>query len=171
MENIYNDSDYLNIVNDILYNNEFRRIDTSIHHGLSRLDHSLRVSYYSYVICKLLRLKYREVARAGLLHDFFVTSDLTEKQRSVSAFIHPKLAVYNASSNFNISKIEEDIIVAHMFPLVPYKIPKYMESWIVSCVDKIVALYEFSFSYGTKAFSKVPSAYVALLLLAFRFGL
>ena len=171
MENIYNDNNYLSLVNDILYNNEFRRIDDSIHHGQSRLDHSLRVSYYSYRICKKMKLNYKKVARAGLLHDFFVTSDLTKNEQRISAFVHPKKALENAKSNFEISELEQDIIIAHMFPLIPNKIPKYMESWIVSMVDKAVAAYEFSFSYGTKALAKLPNAYVVLFLLLFRFGL
>ena len=171
MESIYNDNSYLNIVNDILYNKEFERIDGNIHHGQSRLDHSLRVSYYSYKVCKLLKLDYKKVARAGLLHDFFVTNDLTDREKRISAFIHPKKALENATNNFDLSELEKDIIIAHMFPLVPNKIPKFMESWIVSIVDKIVATYEFSYSYGAKAFSKVPSTYVILFLLLFRFGL
>ena len=56
MKKIYNDNEYLNIVDDILYNKEFRKIDGSVHHGLSRLDHSLRVSYYSYRLSKILLL-------------------------------------------------------------------------------------------------------------------
>ena len=171
MEKIYNDNNYLNIVNDILYNKEFRKIAESIHHGQSRLDHSLRVSYYSYLICKLLKLDYTKTARAGLLHDFFVTSDLSKKEQKISAFIHPKKALENATNNFNLSELEKDIIVAHMFPLVPNKIPKFLESWIVSGVDKVIATYEFSYSYGWKAMSKLPNAYVIALLLLFRFGL
>lgn len=171
MDKIYNDNSYLNIVDDILYNNEFKRIDGSIHHGQSRLDHSLRVSYFSYKVCKAMKLDYKKVARAGLLHDFFVTGDLTKKERLVSAFVHPKKALENATNNFEISELEKDIIIAHMFPLIPNKIPKFLESWIVSIVDKIVAMYEFSYSYGSKAFAKVPSTYAILFLLLFRFGL
>ena len=171
MDRIYKDNNYLKIVDDILYNQEFRRIDGSVHHGLSRLDHSLRVSYYSYIVCKILRLNYIDVARAGLLHDFFVTSDLTKKEQRISAFVHPRIALDNATNNFKLSELEKNIIVAHMFPLVPNIIPKYLETWIVSMVDKAVATYEFSYSYGWKAMAKVPSTYVVLFLLTFRFGL
>jgi len=168
MKKIYNDNDYLNIIDDILYNNEFKKIDSSIHHGLSRLDHSLRVSYYSYKLSKILFLDYKEVARAGLLHDFFVTKELSRKERTISAFVHPKKALANSTKFFNLSEKEKNIIEAHMFPLVPNKIPKYMESWIVSLVDKIVASYEFSYSYGSKALCKLPNAYVVSLLLLLR---
>lgn len=168
MKNIYNDNEYLNIVDDILYNKEFRKIDGSVHHGLSRLEHSLRVSYYSYKLSKILLLNTKEVARAGLLHDFFVTKEMTRKERTISAFVHPKKALANAEENFTLSEREKNIIEAHMFPLVPHKIPKYMESWLVSFVDKIVATYEFTYSYGSKALCKLPNAYVITLLLLLR---
>ncbi len=168
MKNVYNDNAYLNIIEDILYNKEFRKIDLSIHHGLSRLEHSLRVSYYSYKISKFLLLDYKEVARAGLLHDFFVTSELSRKEKIISAFIHPKKALQNANDNFYLTDKEKNIIEAHMFPLVPNKIPRYMEAWIVSFVDKAVATYEFSYSYGAKALCKLPNAYVVSLLLLLR---
>ena len=171
MENIYNDSDYLNIVDDILYNNEFKKIDSSVHHGLSRLDHSLRVSYYSYKISKIFFLNYKEVARAGLLHDFFISKGTDPKERTISMFVHPKKALKNSNKLFNLSEKEKNIIEAHMFPIVPNKIPKYMESWIVSLVDKAVATYEFSYSYSTKALCKISNAYLVSILLLLRLGL
>ena len=171
MNKIYNDNDYLNIVNDILYNEDFKKIDNNIHHGLSRLDHSLRVSYYSYKISKFMSLNYKETARAGLLHDFFMTGELSKKEQRISAFVHPKKALENSNKIYSLSNREKNIIEAHMFPLVINKIPKYKESWLVSGVDKIVALYEFGFSYGTKAFAKIPNAYAISLLLLLRLGL
>ena len=39
--------------------------------------------------------------------------------------------------------MQKDIIVSHMFPLIPNKPPKFLESWVVSLVDKFVATYEF----------------------------
>jgi len=67
--------------------------------------------------------------------------------------------------------MEEDIIETHMFPLIPYKIPKYIESWIVSGIDKLVAIYEFLYTYGNKAFCKIPNGYALTLLLLLRLGL
>lgn len=171
MQNIYNDNNYLNIVGDILYNCEFRKIQNSVHHGLSRLDHSVRVSYYSYLVSKYLGLNYIQTARAGLMHDFFVTGNLTKKERAISAFIHPWKALTNSSKYFVLSDMEVNIIESHMFPLVPNKIPKYFESWIVSMVDKAIATYEFSYSYTQKVICRVPSAYMLTLLLLFRLGL
>ena len=44
------------ITKDISMNNEFMKLNTCIHHGISRLDHSYRVAYYSYKIMKFLKL-------------------------------------------------------------------------------------------------------------------
>ena len=42
---IYNDEKYIEIVNDILVNEEFNQIKDLEHHGMTRYDHSLKVSY------------------------------------------------------------------------------------------------------------------------------
>ena len=52
-----------------------------------------------------------------------------------------------------------------MFPSLPHKVPKYMESWIVSLVDKIVATYEFYCSYGKNYVYKLSNMYIILLIL------
>ena len=69
---IKKDDNYMNIVGNILDNEEFNQIKGIEHHGTTRFEHSVRVSYYSYKISKLLHLDYVETARAGLLHDLLV---------------------------------------------------------------------------------------------------
>ena len=46
------DQEYLQIIDNIMSNKEFRKIDNIKHHNTTRLDHSLKVSYYSYKIAK-----------------------------------------------------------------------------------------------------------------------
>ena len=46
------------ITKDISMNNEFMKLNSCIHHGISRLDHSYRVAYYSYKIMKFFKLNY-----------------------------------------------------------------------------------------------------------------
>lgn len=65
-----NDFEYNDLVEDILANKEFRKLENFIHHKTDRLEHSKRVSLYSYKICKMLKLDYVSAARGGLLHDF-----------------------------------------------------------------------------------------------------
>lgn len=161
MVNIEKDIEYKEIVSHILTSDEFNKIKKFEHHGVTRFDHSLKVSYYSYRLAKTLKLDSEEAARGGLLHDFFISSDdRTSKERFVSTFVHPKKAVANANNVFNISEKEKDIIRTHMFP-INLAVPKYAESWLVNIVDKIVGIAEFGHKFGYKL------AYVANVYLLF----
>ena len=152
----------MSIVNNILDNDEFLKIKQIEHHGISRYDHSLKVSYYSYRIAKALHLDYEQTAIGGLLHDFFLSpEDRTQKDRFKSVFTHPKQAVIMAKSQFDLTKKEEDMIRSHMFP-INLSVPKYAESWIVSMVDKCVATNEFAIKFRFR----LKYAYNLFLLFA-----
>ncbi len=146
MVNYHRDKHYIQFVKPILENKEFNQIGTIAHHGTTRMNHSLRVSYYSYKLAKLCHLDYDQVARAGLLHDFFLnrTTDYKKSKDKILLFTtgHPKVALENAKKYFDLTEKEEDMIKTHMFP-IDYRIPKYAESWIICLVDKGVGLYEF----------------------------
>lgn len=133
----YKDQQYFRIVNPILEHDAFLRMKDYKHHGTNRFDHSLRVSYYSYKISKFMGLDAVETARGGLLHDFFF-DECVEKRVLLQ---HPKYALEMACQHFDLSLKEQDIIRAHMFPVV-MRPPQYMESWIVDLVDDIVSIYE-----------------------------
>jgi len=143
MKKYYEDREYLNKVYDILENKEFKKMENIIHHEGNRLDHSIRVSYYSYKAAKLLKLDSEKVARAALLHDFFFEENhgATKKERTITMLKHPEYALENAKKHFELSPLEEDIILTHMFPIGP-RIPKYIESWMVDFVDDIASIYE-----------------------------
>ena len=155
----------MSIVNNILDNDEFLKIRQIEHHGISRYDHSLKVSYYSYKIAKALHLDYEQTAVGGLLHDFFLSpEDRTQKDRLVSVFTHPKQAVDMAKSQFDLTTKEIDMIRSHMFP-INLSVPKYAESWIVSMVDKCVATNEFAIKFRFR----LKYAYNLFLLFAIGF--
>ena len=159
------DLQYMSIVNNILDNDEFLKIRQIEHHGISRYDHSLKVSYYSYKIAKALHLDYEQTAVGGLLHDFFLSpEDRTQKDRLVSVFTHPKQAVDMAKSQFDLTTKEIDMIRSHMFP-INFSVPKYAESWIVSMVDKCVATNEFAIKFRFR----LKYAYNLFLLFAISF--
>lgn len=130
--------EFNNIISDILKNEEFIDLKYEIHHGMSRLDHSLNVAKLSFDFCKLFHLdNVSEVTRAALLHDFFKTKDVP----GICFINHPSIAVINAKRNFEISKLQENIIASHMFP-VSRVIPRYKESWLVSFSDKCISFKE-----------------------------
>lgn len=146
----FHDNEFNQIIKDILEHNEFSKMKNIEHHGITRLDHSLKVSYYSYKIAKAMHLDYLQTARGGLLHDFFFSpEDRSSKERLLSTFTHPAKALDTANTYFNLSRKEQDMIRSHMFP-INISVPKYLESWIVSGVDKAVALSELSLKYKFK---------------------
>lgn len=165
LEKFCKDREFTYIVSDILDNEKFLKIKKCKHHGITRFEHSMRVAYYSYLISKKLRLNYVAAARGGLLHDFFVPEDLSPRKQKLSPVFHPYEALNNACNTFEVSDMEKDIIINHMFPTLPHKVPKYMESWVVSMVDKVVAMYEFYYSYGKNFVYRFSNLYVLILLL------
>ena len=141
------DDEYRLIVSPILSNEDFSEPMGKLkHHNTNRLDHSLKVSFQSYRIAKALGLDYVDVARGGLLHDFYLESvseqDNIKEKVLLYTLNHPEQALENAQKLFPITEKEEDIIRAHMFPL-DVKIPKYAESWIVNFVDTFISTKEF----------------------------
>lgn len=162
------DDKYLLIIDDILKNDEFSELKNIKHHNTNRLDHCLKVSYYSYKIAKCLRLDYEEVARGGLLHDFYKgeISDCDKIKDKVLLFStrHPNEALNNSASNFELTEKEMNIIKTHMFP-IDYRVPKYAESWVVNLVDKALSFGEFSKKFSYKL------VYASNLYLLFIFNI
>lgn len=152
---------YGDIVKDIINDDKFRKLDDIKHHGGSRLDHVKKVSYYSFKISEKLKLDSSAVARAGLLHDYFLEPNTGIRKRTVSFFRHPKNSLTTAKTQFDLSKKEENIIKSHMFPVSIY-IPRYRESVLVSLVDKAVASKDFIRCLRWKFVSR--RAYTAVLI-------
>lgn len=136
-----------NIIEDIITNKEYLILDECRHHGISRMLHSKRVAYFSYKIAKFLKLDYKSVCKGAMLHDYFIDIGATNKEKHRNIFMHPKIALENASTLFELNDTEKDIIISHMFPLMPIYIPRSVESWVVSFVDKVIATYEFGMSF------------------------
>jgi len=119
-----------------------------IQHGdTDCFEHCLNVSYYSYKIAKKLHLDYVSLARGAMLHDFFLYDWREHKKNcpkgllNMHAFTHGKLAYINASKYFKLNDKEKDIIENHMWP-VTVKLPKYIETYIITLTDKYSTLVE-----------------------------
>lgn len=115
------------------------------HNGTSRLLHCVAVTYYSYFLCKTLRMKcdMDELVKGALLHDYYFYDwrDI-ENHKKCHAQVHPSAAAANAAMDFDLTEKEKDIIEKHMFPLTRIP-PSFRESAIVCLVDKACAVYEF----------------------------
>ena len=159
--------EYDEIIKDILKNKEFKKLENYTHHKTTRLEHSKRVSIYSYKICKKLNLDFISAARGGMLHDFFYNKyDIKNSARLMKN--HPKIALKNAKKHFIINKKEENIIESHMYPLNIKCKPKYPESLVVSIVDKIVCIYEKTLGFTTEFNFKIGK--MAIFIFSYIFS-
>ncbi|BCN30299.1 HD domain-containing protein [Anaeromicropila herbilytica] len=124
---------------------EIRIIDQFVQHGnVTCLDHCIAVSYLSFCLCKKLRIKvdFESLIRGALLHDYFLYDwHIKDKNRPLHAFYHPKCAYKNARKVFDLTEIEKDIILKHMWPLT-LSVPSYKEAFIVCIADKICSVVE-----------------------------
>ena len=143
---IYDDKEYIDMIKDILDNNTVQKMrEYKQHYDVSCFFHCLLVSYNSYLICKKHNLDYKSVARAGMLHDLFLYDWHIKKKeigrKGLHAFTHAKKAYENAVKLFKLNDKEKDIIKKHMWP-VTFKLPRYKESFVVTYVDKCLAISE-----------------------------
>ncbi len=150
-------SEFYNIVKDLIHSKQVQDMNNIHHHvpGVSCLDHSIFVAYISYRIAKRFNLDYISVARGALLHDMHLQDwhETNSTHRLVRLVVHPAIAAQNAKDYFEINKIEEEIIVTHMWPVTITKLPKKPEAIVVNLSDKLCAIYEFSRLY-TKSKTK-----------------
>lgn len=136
-------NDFKYCISDLIQDESVQSMKNYIQHGnVNCLEHSINVSYKSFLICKRLKLDYKSAARGGLLHDFFLYDWHATKQKSgLHGFTHPQTALTNANERFRLNNIEKDIIEKHMWPLT-LKLPKYKESLIIILVDKYCSIAE-----------------------------
>ncbi|WP_127848711.1 HD domain-containing protein [Lacticaseibacillus hulanensis] len=152
------DTEYRALIDDLLATPEVQHLaDFKQHHHSNRLEHSLRVSYTSYLIAKKMHLDVRSTARAGLLHDLFYYDWRTTKfDLGTHAYVHPRIALHNAEHLTDLNKVERDIIIKHMWGAT-LAFPRYIESYIVSLVDDYAAVAEFSHPYKQKILAAIEA--------------
>lgn len=148
-ENWKSDEEYVELIKDLIECEQIQSLQTiTQHHFSTRLEHSMSVSYTSYKIAKKLKLNCRAIARAGLLHDFFQEDREAFAQNyegQSHASYHPHVALKNAQELTELSELECDIIIKHMWlasPACVRTLPKFKESYVVTMVDKYCATKE-----------------------------
>ena len=152
MKNIYK-----HYINDLYKSKPCQKMKNFIQHkNINCLKHCLTVSYLSFKLANKINrifktnLDCKAIARGALLHDLFLYDWHIQGRRNkgnynlfaLHGFVHPQKALDNAHKYFYLTSKEEDIIRNHMFPLTLFHMPKCAESWIVSIVDKYIAIKE-----------------------------
>lgn len=149
---ILQDEEYMNIISEYYSNSEVQKLKDIPHHDSNRLNHSLKVSYYSYKLFKRLGFNYKSAAKAGILHDLFYkrTTDYIKIRDKIAIYNnHPLISLENAKKITNLTELEEDMIISHMWPLST-RIPKCKESLLFGTVDACISTKEFLSKFGYK---------------------
>lgn len=144
------------------------------HYDSSCYEHCVEVAYWSFLFCKKHNLDYVSAARACILHDLFLY-DWRHSRKKLNldgwhAFVHPKIALQNASNIFALNAKEKDIIVKHMWPVTFFHFPKYKESYLITITDKLSALKSFYNYYKSNLLKKklIRYAYIFFTFTIFK---
>ena len=150
---------YLKYVGDIYNSPQLQKLGQfEQHFKINRLQHIRSVAYLSFLISRKLKLDYVSTARAATMHDLFYydwrEDDVSHK---LHGYRHPKTALKNAFYLCGtLNKKEVDIIKKHMWPLTVIP-PKYLESFVVTSMDKYCATIEMIYSASPKYREKFHS--------------
>ena len=129
-------------VQEILENELFLSMKGFRHHGnVTCLEHTLIVASTAYMMAIRFGADIPATVRSALLHDFYLY-DWHTGGPGLHGFRHPAIALENARKYFELSPVEENAILRHMWPLTPVP-PRYRESYIVSLSDKTAALSDY----------------------------
>ena len=136
---------FRDILKETRENSRFDQNDQYIKHGTTTVKtHCINVAQTAYFMSHRLHIKVheRDLIRGALLHDYFLY-DWHDKclKNSIHGFTHPGKALKEASKDFELTKIEKDMIRSHMFPLT-VRPPKYREGVLLCIADKLCALQE-----------------------------
>lgn len=147
------------IANDIINSDKFQSLKDDPHHGITRYEHVMRVAKLTYKVSKHMDVDYVSATRGALLHDYFNDSDYHNTHGLKKGAMHPVIALNNARREYKLNSKEENIIASHMYPLGNVK-PNCKESWIVTCADKSVAIYEC----GTYKFKEQVALWILFII-------
>lgn len=123
------------------------------HGSITTYDHCVHVAVMGCHIAEALhvndRNKIENIIIGGLLHDYFLYDWHKGRMRKegIHCFSHPKTALHNAMSDFDLNDKQKNIIRSHMFPATLFHPPKSIEAVIICLSDKICAVMEYAGLY------------------------
>lgn len=162
-----NQTEFELIIRDLVCNETVQKMkDYKQHYDTSCFEHCRNVAYYSYLICKKYHFDYISAARAGMLHDLFLYDWRVRQddRKGLHAFTHPQTALNNASKIFKLNEKEVDIILKHMWPIT-LRFPKYIESYVITLVDKYCAIQESIQAYKAKKLYRYAYVFLSMLVI------
>lgn len=144
---MHNTEDYrcfYNCITDLITKPDVLAMENIIQHAnVNCLQHCLYVAYLSFRMCRFFHLDYVSASRGALLHDLFLYDwHIPGGHEGLHLFSHPVAALKNAKKITTLNKKEKNIILSHMWPATPNKLPRSWEAFLVGCADKICAVSE-----------------------------
>lgn len=120
--------------------------DVIMHGDVSVYQHCMRTVRFCLRAALLfgnpLRFDLKALAVGAFLHDFFLYDWHKKKLRELHGFVHPRIAMENASARFPLTKKERDIIFCHMWPFTFWRLPRNREGWLLCLADKCCSVTE-----------------------------
>lgn len=163
---VFKDSEFKAYLKDVASRSAFCTTHQYVQHGnTSVLLHSIAVAYYSYYLSWYFHLNFRErdLVRGALLHDYFLYDwHNSGEGHTLHAFTHARDAYTNAQKEFQLSRVEREVIKKHMFPLTLLP-PLCREAVMVCLVDKGCSLYE---TFKRSPYSMLRAKFLPVLALA-----
>lgn len=160
-------NEFINSIKDIINVKDVQDLkEYAQHFNTSRFQHSLNVSYYTFLLARKFNLDAHSAARAGLLHDLYLYDWRKKDERPMEgrhSVIHPQVALENAKNLVEVNEIMEDAILHHMWPM-SFKMPKTKEGWLLQAVDKYCAVSEMALQSGRKLRPAQVSMYLVTML-------
>ncbi len=138
------DQAYLECISDLIIHPKVLSMSQYIQHSdCTTLDHCICVSYFSYKRALRFGNNWRACARGGLLHDMYLYDWHSDKppKGGLHGYVHPRIAEETAAGIFELTELEKEIILVHMWPLT-LRPPQSPEALIVSMTDKYCAAEE-----------------------------
>jgi len=136
---------YKTILKDIEQNSRFLQTKEATQHGETTIyQHCQNVALYCLHLANKFKWKIDETSmiRGALLHDYFLYDWHDKKARkNPHGYVHPGIALKNAQQDFDLNKIERDVIKHHMFPLTLCP-PHTKEGFLITLADKICSIKE-----------------------------
>ena len=131
------------IIDPLISDRRIQQLKQFSHHiRTTRYDHSLHVALVTYRLCHFFHANTLEAVQAAMMHDLFFYEWRDHRDIGPHTKVHPIVACENAKQILPLTPLMEDAIVNHMWPLSGQR-PSYIESWIISIVDKYCAAIEY----------------------------
>lgn len=153
--------EFYTIIRDLIHTNEVQELKYYTHHIFNnRFNHSLHVAYLTYVVTKKLKGDYVSATRAALLHDLFYYDCKTDNVKMSQHIIdHPHIALKNALLITELSQMEQNMILSHMWKPFNYCVrPESKEAWVLTWMDKLSSCWDIilPLTFTHKKYQAIP---------------